>query len=137
MSAKKYERGRRITSVDELMRQRFVIHKPTHGPGFEKIYHYGWFCSWPLRLAKRYVEAGSLYAAEPKTAKATPKRDRGDFGLVGINYNFKIKPTEWPKLEVNATALWFSDTYPTPNPDILTAGITKAIEQGYGVRSAK
>ena len=44
MSEKKYECGQRITSVDELMHQRFVIHKPNNGPGFEKIYHYGWFC---------------------------------------------------------------------------------------------
>ena len=66
MKARKYERGRRIKTVDELLRQPFAIHKPNRNQNFEKIYHRGWFISWPLRLAHHLVEVGELYTAKPK-----------------------------------------------------------------------
>lgn len=65
MRARKYKRGRRIKSVEELMRQRFVIHKPNNNPTFQKIYHIGWACSWQLRFVYRLIKAGELYAAKP------------------------------------------------------------------------
>ncbi len=61
MSAKMYIRGRRIKSLDELMRQPFVIHQPPNAPGFAKVYHRGWFSSWQLHMAKCWIDAGSLY----------------------------------------------------------------------------
>lgn len=67
-----------------------------------------------------------------KTATRKP-----DFSLVGLNWDFKVKPTECPKLEIHATALWYSDTFPTPNPDILTAEIIRATERAFGARGAK
>jgi hypothetical protein len=69
-----------------------------------------------------------------RNTKKTTARKSG-FGLVGLNWDFKIEPDTWPKLEIHATALWFGDTFPTPNPDILTAEIVKAIERGYKARS--
>ena len=54
----KYKRGKKISSLDELMQQRFVIFEQD---GIAKIYHSGWFTGWPLRLAKRYCETGVLY----------------------------------------------------------------------------
>lgn len=54
---RKYQKGKQITSLDELAKQEFVYF-------FDKITHCGWFMSWQFRLAKRYVERGSLYRAD-------------------------------------------------------------------------
>lgn len=72
-----------------------------------------------------------------KQKKTTPKRDRGDFNLCGLNYNFTVEPCKRPILGIHATALWYGDTYKVPNPDLLTAGIIKTIERAFGARSAK
>jgi hypothetical protein len=72
-----------------------------------------------------------------KKKTATPKRDRRDFSLCGLNYNFTVEPCKWPVLEIHATALWYGDTYKVPNTDLLTAGIIKTIERAFGARSAK
>ena len=66
MSARIYISGQRIKSLDELMLQPFVIHRPPFAPGFQKVYHRGWFSSWPLQLAQHWLEVGSLYRAEKK-----------------------------------------------------------------------
>jgi hypothetical protein len=67
-----------------------------------------------------------------KTATRKPA-----FNLAALNWSFDIKPTQWPKLENHATAFWYGDTFPIPNADVLTAGITRAIERAFGARSAK
>lgn len=54
---RKYRKGERITSLDELSKQEFVYF-------FNKITHCGWFMSWQFRLAKRYIDQGWLYYAE-------------------------------------------------------------------------
>ena len=54
---RKYQKGKPITSLDELSEQKFVYF-------YDKITHNGWFMSWQFRLAKRYVESGHLYCAE-------------------------------------------------------------------------
>ena len=64
MSAKIYIRGQRIKSLDELMRQLFVIHAPPFAPGFQKVCHRGLFSGWPLQLAQDWLEMGSLYKAK-------------------------------------------------------------------------
>ena len=67
-----------------------------------------------------------------------PKKTRKpDFSPVGLNWGFKVDTCGFPKLEIHATAIWFGDTYKVPNYDILTAGITKTIEQAFVARSAK
>lgn len=53
---RKYKRGERITSLDELSKQEFIYF-------FDKITHHGWFMSWQFSLAKRYIERGMLYYA--------------------------------------------------------------------------
>ena len=63
MSKRKYKLGRRIKTLDELMRQEFVIHKPKNAPR-EKVYHCGWFWSWTIRATYLQVKSGSLYKAE-------------------------------------------------------------------------
>lgn len=50
---RKYHPGERIYSLDELFKQEFVY---CNG----KILHNSWFMSWPFRLARRYIEWGSL-----------------------------------------------------------------------------
>ena len=57
MSKRKYRKGDKITSIDELAKQEFVYF-------FDKITHNGWFGSWQFRLALRYIERGFLYYAE-------------------------------------------------------------------------
>ena len=58
---KKYTPGQRITSVDELLKQDMIY--VIHGEHI-KPYHKGWFLSWPLRTALRYLESGVLYRAD-------------------------------------------------------------------------
>lgn len=50
---KKYHPGEKIYSLDELNKQKFIY---CNG----KILHEGWFKSWPFRLARYYIECGSL-----------------------------------------------------------------------------
>ena len=54
---RKYRKGDKITSLDELVKQEFVYF-------FDKITHCEWFKSWQFRLAQRYIERGLLYYAE-------------------------------------------------------------------------
>lgn len=54
---RKYRKGERITSLDDLSEQEFVYF-------FDKITHRGWFMSWQYRLAKHYIDRGCLYYAE-------------------------------------------------------------------------
>lgn len=51
---RKYTKGDRITSIDEMVQQEFVyIH--------DKIYHAGWFMSFQLSWARRMIEVGSVF----------------------------------------------------------------------------
>ena len=54
---RKYRKGEKITSLDELVKQEFVYFR-------DKITHIGWFCGWQLRLAHNYIIRGCLYYAE-------------------------------------------------------------------------
>ena len=54
---RKYRKGNPITSLDELSKQEFIYF-------FDKITHCGWFMSWQLCMAKRYIDRGFLYYAE-------------------------------------------------------------------------
>ena len=59
MSKRKYRRGPRICSLDELVRQEMVfwVDKPTHK---------GWFISWQLRMAANSIgKSGVVYYAMP------------------------------------------------------------------------
>ena len=54
---RKYRKGAKITSLDELAKQEFIyVH--------DKITHAGWFISWQFRLAYSYIKRGWLYYAE-------------------------------------------------------------------------
>lgn len=54
---RKYRKGAKITSLDELARQEFVYFS-------DKITHAGWFMSWQFRLTAMYIRRGCLYYAE-------------------------------------------------------------------------
>lgn len=54
---RKFRKGKRITSLDELAKQEFVYFS-------DKITHMGWFMSWQFRLAQSYIQRGRLYYAE-------------------------------------------------------------------------
>lgn len=54
--ARKYRKGRLITSIDELSKQDFIYMN-------DKIYHQGWFQSWPLRTIMIGLENNRLYSA--------------------------------------------------------------------------
>ena len=53
---RKYQKGEPITSLDELAKQEFVYF-------FDKIIHKGWFLSWQMQLAIRYIYRGWLHYA--------------------------------------------------------------------------
>ena len=48
MSKRKLRPGPHITSTDEVAGQEFIFF---HG----KVYHWGWFCSWPLKMLRNCV----------------------------------------------------------------------------------
>ena len=54
---RKYRRGDKITSLDELAKQEFIYF-------LHKVTHVQWFMSWQFRLAKCYIDRGWLYYAE-------------------------------------------------------------------------
>lgn len=54
---RKYRKGAKITSLDELAKQEFIYFH-------DKITHTGWFMPWQFRLADRYIQRGTLYYAE-------------------------------------------------------------------------
>lgn len=57
MYKRKYKKGKPITSLDEMYKQKFIYF-------FDKITHNGWFNSWQVRLAQSYIERGYLFVAE-------------------------------------------------------------------------
>ena len=65
---RKYRKGAKITSLDELAKQNFVY-------CLDKITHQGWFDSWQFSLARRYIECGWLYYAERITDDEQRKAD--------------------------------------------------------------
>lgn len=63
MSAAKYRKGGRITSLDELPGCEFIyIH--------DKITHYGWFMSHQFRYLYQQMVAGFLFRADRRTDDA-------------------------------------------------------------------
>ena len=54
---RKYRKGEKITSLDELVKQEFIYF-------FDKITHNGWFMFWQFRMTKRFLDRGFLYYAE-------------------------------------------------------------------------
>lgn len=54
---RKYRKGKRIASLDELSTQEFIYF-------FDKITHRGWFMSWQFRMAISLIDRGCLYYAE-------------------------------------------------------------------------
>lgn len=57
---RKYTKGDRITSIDEMVHQEFVYIN-------DKIYHAGWFMSFQLSWAKRLIEARCVFRADRRT----------------------------------------------------------------------
>ena len=57
---KKYRKGAKITSLDELVVQEFIYF-------YDKITHRGWFGSWQFRTVVDFIDRGSLYYAEKIT----------------------------------------------------------------------
>lgn len=53
---KKYTAGDEIKSIDEMMQQEFIYL-------LGKVYHIGWFSSWPLRNANYHIHRGQIRKA--------------------------------------------------------------------------
>lgn len=56
---RKYQKGEKITSLDELAKQEFAYIG-------EKIYHWGWFMSMQARLLDMYIKKDWVYKAVKK-----------------------------------------------------------------------
>lgn len=54
---RKYRKGAKITSLDELVKQECVY-------CYGRIVQNGWFCSWQVRTAEAYIQRGMVYYAE-------------------------------------------------------------------------
>ena len=54
---RKYRKGEKITSLDELVKQEFVYF-------YDKITHRGWFGSWQFRMTYQLLVRGCIYYAE-------------------------------------------------------------------------
>jgi hypothetical protein len=57
----KYEPGKLITTIDELMwqKQEFVFHR-------KRIVSIGWISCWPVRYALKEIEKGNIRCAKRK-----------------------------------------------------------------------
>lgn len=56
MYKRKYTKGEKITSLDELVQQEFVY-------WHDKITHQGWVTSWQLRMACLAIQNGVIFKA--------------------------------------------------------------------------
>lgn len=54
---KTFEKGERITSLDEVSKQEFVYWR-------HKVHHVGWFMSWPARFLLDQINLGHIYYAK-------------------------------------------------------------------------
>ena len=52
----KYKYGDRITSLNELVTQDFIIFSG-------RVYHIGWVLGWQLNMCNEYIKKGSIYKA--------------------------------------------------------------------------
>lgn len=85
---RKYRKGKRITSLEELYKQDFVY-------VFDKITHRGWFGSWQIRFAQQCINRGILFYAHRKDAFINLPCMVGDT----LYYVNKYRPT--PRIEEN------------------------------------
>lgn len=61
--ARKYKKGRRIKSLDDMMKQPCIIQ--WHREGDEEVtVPRGWFQCWQLRYAMSDIRFGNLFVAE-------------------------------------------------------------------------
>lgn len=60
----KYKPGRRIDTLDDLIKQELIIFRPYPEGQHNKVYHQGWFMSWQMRCAMQLIKRGCLYTAE-------------------------------------------------------------------------
>jgi hypothetical protein len=62
---KTFEKGKRITSLDEVAKQEFVYWR-------HKVYHSGWFMSWQTRFLLCQIQSGHIhYAKKIKKVEGT------------------------------------------------------------------
>jgi hypothetical protein len=59
---KNYEPGEKIRSLDELIDSEFVFFH-------NKLYHNGWFMSWPIRSCMNLMDRGVLRIAVRKASR--------------------------------------------------------------------
>ena len=57
--ASTFQKGEQIRSLDVLMEQEFIF-------CLHKVIHFGWFQSWPMHLAKLYLNRNCLFKAVKK-----------------------------------------------------------------------
>lgn len=60
----KFVAGEKIASIDELVKQEFVLFKAWDGE--MKVYHAGWFRGWQLQYVDNLIKKGWLFYAIKK-----------------------------------------------------------------------
>lgn len=60
----KFAAGEKIASIDELMKQDFILSKAWDGE--MKVYHAGWVHSWQLQYVDNLIKKGWLFYAIKK-----------------------------------------------------------------------
>ena len=65
---KKYKVGKRIKSLNQLMKQELIYVKYGYSnePYYFRILHCGWFQNYQFRLIVNYLKCGKLYKAVPQ-----------------------------------------------------------------------
>ena len=53
---KKYQKGEKIRDIGELSNENFIYLA-------DKVYHIGWYGSWPYRLLKLQIDNGNVWRA--------------------------------------------------------------------------
>lgn len=61
MGKAKYEKGEKITTIDEMLKQEFIFDR-------HKILHRGWFGSWRISFAMSEINRGVIFKAKLKEA---------------------------------------------------------------------
>ena len=82
MYKRKYTKGEKITSLDELVQQEFVY-------WHDKITHQGWVTSWQLRMACLAIQNGVIFNG--KTVDALTVGVEKDITMNNVYKNNSVK----------------------------------------------
>ena len=118
MNKQRYSRGELIESIDELVQCNLIWFESS---GFHKIYHYGWFTSWQLQMANKYIQGKLLYRVV-RIEELNEKERTGSMNISVVKQDLFTVPQGY------YLAHCISGDY------ALGAGIAKQFDERYNMR---